>query len=362
MSTQATPVREGPPTPYRSEPPRPAEADNVRERGPKLLEQLTRALRARRYSPRTEEAYRAWVKGYVTHHGMTHPERLGARDVNAFLTHLAVERKLGVSSQNQARAALMFLYKEVIRRPLDLEDDVVRGKSPRKLPNVLSRTEVTRLLRQIPGTSGLVAGLLYGSGLRLTEALEVRVKDLDLERRELVVRSGKGGRQRITVVPAALVTPLSDQNQRRRALHDRDLAEQCGSAPMPGALHRKAPGAAIQFGWQFLFPGAACTTHPDTGLRGRPPMHATSVQRAVKKAAKALGMAKRVTCHTLRHSFATHLLEDGYDIRTIQELLGHRSVKTTMIYTHVLLNRNRGDLGIRSPLDRPWPTGDAGHT
>jgi integron integrase len=282
---------------------------------------------------------------------MTHPEELGVENINAFLTHLAVERRLGPSSQGQARAALVFLYREVLRRPVDLEGDVVRGKSPRRLPDVLSRTEVSRLLRQIPGPSGLVAGVLYGSGLRLSEALEIRVKELDLDRRELIVRSGKGGRQRVTVLPLALVTPLRDHLERRRTMHDEDLANQRGHAPLPGSFHRKSPAAAIQFAWQFLFAGSACITHPETGRSGRPHLHATSVQRAVKRAAKALGMSKRVTCHTLRHSFATHLLEDGYDIRTIQELLGHRSVRTTMVYTHVL---NRADLGVRSPLDRMW--------
>ncbi|HUF76742.1 MAG TPA: integron integrase, partial [Longimicrobiales bacterium] len=281
-------------------------------RGPKLLEQLTRALRARRYSARTEETYRAWVKGYVRFHGMRHPDQLGAPEINAFLEHIAVERKLGPSSQSQARAAILFLYREVLRRPVDpLEEDVVRAKSHRKLPSVLSRSEVTRLLRQIPGVSGLVASVLYGSGLRLSEALELRVKDVDLEKRELTVRTGKGGRQRITVVPAALATPLADQVERRRALHEQDLATGRGHVPLPGAYHRKAPHAAIQFGWQYLFPGTKCVADPGTGLRGRPHLHPTSVQRSVKRAARALGMAKHVTCHTFRHSFATHLLEDG---------------------------------------------------
>ena len=321
-------------------------------RGPKLLEQLTRALRTRRYSARTEEAYRAWVKGYVRFHGMRHPEQLGAPEINVFLEHLAVERKLGASSQGQARAAILFLYREVLRRPVEpLEDAVVRARSPKKLPSVLSRSEVTRLLRQIQGVPGLVASVLYGSGLRLSEALELRVKDLDLEKRELSVRTGKGGRQRVTVVPAVLATPLADQVERRRALHEQDLAQGRGHAPLPGAYHRKAPHAAIQIGWQYLFPSSKCLLDPSTGHRGRPRLHSTSVQRRVKRAARTLGMAKHVTCHTFRHSFATHLLEDGYDIRTIQELLGHRSVKTTMIYTHVL---NRSDLGVRSPLDRIW--------
>jgi integron integrase len=322
--------------------------------GPKLLEQLARALRTRRYSPRTEEAYRAWVREYVRFHGLKHPEELDAKAVDAFLQHLAVDRKLSPSSQSQARAAILFLYREVLRRPLDgLGSEVVRGKNPKRLPTVLTRREVGAVLRQMKGAPRLVAGLMYGAGLRLTEALEIRVKDLDLEGRELVVRSGKGGRQRIAIVPASLVEDLRDQVERRRAQHERDLAGGCGHAPTPGSYALKSTDAGIQLGWQFLFPGSTVVEDPRIGTRGRPHLHPTSVQRGVKKAAKALGIARRVTCHTFRHSFATHLLEDGYDIRTIQELLGHRSVKTTMVYTHVL---NHGSTSIRSPLDKILPT------
>lgn len=317
--------------------------------GPKLLEQLTRAIRSRRYSPRTEETYVAWVRRYIHYHGIRHPDQLGAEEVNAFLMHLAVERKVSAATQSQARAALMFLYKEVLRRDLmGVGGGVVRGKKPLRLPTVLTRGETGRLLRQLKGPQQLVASVLYGSGLRLREGLQLRVKDLDLERRELRVRSGKGNRDRVSVVPASLVERITDQIERRRAQHDRDLANGFGWAVLPDAYAVKSPKAGIEFGWQFLFPASTQTPDPATGANGRFHLHPTSVQRAVKKAARSLGMAKRVTCHTLRHSFATHLLEDGYDIRTIQELLGHRSVTTTMIYTHVL---NRGGLGIRSPLD-----------
>lgn len=322
-----------------------------RPAGPKLLEQLSRAVRARRYSPRTEEAYVSWVRRFVSYNTMRHPDDLGPEEVNAFLTHLAVERHASPSTQSQARAALMFLYKEVLRRPLGQagnDDAILRAKHRKTVPTVMTRNEAATVLREMRGTQRLVASLLYGSGLRLSEALQLRVKDLDLDRRELTIRGAKGGRERVSVLPAALVQPLTDQITRRRALQDQDLAAGFGWAVLPGRYAIKAPRAGAEFGWQFLFPSSTLTADPRTGARGRFHLHPTSVQRAVKAAVRALGMAKRVTCHTFRHSFATHLLEDGYDIRTIQELLGHRSVKTTMIYTHVL---NRGGLGIRSPLD-----------
>lgn len=319
--------------------------------GPKLLEQLSRAIRGRRYSPRTEEAYVSWVRRFVRFHDMRHPEEMGSHEVNAYLSHLAVERSSSASTQSQARAALMFLYDAVLRKPLSGigdGDSVLRGKKPKRLPTVLTRKETARVLRTMRGTQQLVASVLYGSGLRLSEALQLRVKDLDLERRELRVLRAKGGQSRVSVIPGTLVTRLEDQIERRRALHEQDLAAGRGWAILPGQYARKAPRSGSEIGWQFLFPSSTCSADPTTGALGRYHLHPTSVQRAVKTAVRALGMAKRVTCHTFRHSFATHLLEDGYDIRTIQELLGHRSVKTTMIYTHVL---NRGGLGIRSPLD-----------
>lgn len=272
-------------------------------------------------------------------------------EVNQFLTHLANEADLGPSTQAQARAALLFLYREVLKKPLDSDQaspSVVSGKKPRKVPVVLTREEVGLVLRAIKGRHHLVAALLYGSGLRLSEALRLRVGDVDLERREVVVRAGKGGRDRVSMIPDALVSRLNDRLTARRAQHEQDLSTGGGWAVLPHRLSRKSPRAGFQFAWQFIFPASRPSVDPKTGASGRYHLHPTSVQRAVRSAAMRSGVAKHVTCHTLRHSFATHLLEDGYDIRTIQELLGHRSVRTTMIYTHVL---NRSDLGIRSPLD-----------
>ena len=294
----------------------------------------------------------AWVRRFVRYHSMCHPDELASEDVNAFLTHLAVERRASAATQSQARAALLFLYKEVLNRPLaGVGVGVVSAKKPRRLPTVLTREEAAKVLRRMKGTQQLVASVLYGSGLRLAEGLQLRVKDLDLAGRELRVRGAKGGRERVSVVPGALIDRLEDQIERRRAIHDQDLAAGFGWAALPGRYATKSPKAGTEFGWQFLFPASTYTADPQTGARGRFHLHPTSVQRAVKTAVRALGLTKRATCHTLRHSFATHLLQDGYDIRTIQELLGHRSAKTTMIYTHVL---NRGGLGIRSPLDTVW--------
>lgn len=331
--------------------------DDGRERpgsGPKLLAQLARALAARRYSPRTAATYRSWVVRYVRFHDTRHPSDLGADEVNLFLTHIATTLGAGPSSQAQARAALLFLYREVLRIPLDGVDPATRvltGKHPRKLPVVLTREEVGLVLRAIKGRQQLIAAMLYGSGLRLSECLHLRAKDLDLQRRELVVRAGKGGRERVSMIPASLVPRLEDRLTARRAQHERDLCAGYGWAVLPDRFAKKAPRAGFEFGWQFVFPASTMKVDPKTGAVGRLHLHQTSVQRAVNEAGRAVGLAKRVTCHAFRHSFATHLLEDGYDIRSIQELLGHRSVKTTMIYTHVL---NRGGTGIRSPLDTVW--------
>jgi integron integrase len=279
---------------------------------------------------------------------------MGTEEINAFLTHLVVERGVSGSTQAQARAALLFLYKAVLAEPIDgLDTAVVAGKAPKRLPVVMTRAEVGRLLRAMRGNSQLVAYMLYGSGLRLSEALGLRIKDLDLTRKELVVRSGKGGRDRVSMISSALVPRLEDAIARRGAGHERDLAGGAGWVTLPAAYARKSSRAGFEFGWQFLFPSSTLTADSQTGALGRYHLHPTSVQRAVTATARTIGMTKRVTSHTFRHSFATHLLEDGYDIRTIQELLGHRSVKTTMIYTHVL---NRGGKGIRSPLDHILPT------
>lgn len=288
-------------------------------------------------------------------HAEAHPERLVEEDVNDFLSHLAVDRGVSPSTQAQARAALMFLYAKIFGRPLESSkpgESVVRARAPKRLPEVLTRREAKRVLGAIRGTSRLIASILYGSGLRLMESLTLRVKDLDLDRREIRVRRPKGGRDRVTVLPRALRPELEEQLESRRERHERDLNRGAGWAVLPGAYALKSPNAGYEFGWQFVFPASKLSADPATGSLGRFHLHPTVVQRSVRNASKSLGLGKRVTCHTFRHSFATHLLEDGYDIRTIQELLGHRSVKTTMIYTHVL---NRGGLGVRSPMDADDP-------
>lgn len=273
---------------------------------------------------------------------------MGAREVSEFLTHLAVERNVAPSTQNQALNALVFLYGPVLGRPLGELAGVVRARKPRRLPVVLSRDEIERLLSRLEGRERLVASILYGSGLRLLEALRLRVKDLDFGRGELTIREAKGGRDRVSVLPDALHESLKAQVRRVREQHALDLSADRGWAPLPGALVRKYPNAPLELGWQFLFPSARYSRDRRTGRVGRWHMAETSVQRRVKNAVFEAGITKRATCHSLRHSFATHLLERGQDIRTVQELLGHRSVNTTMIYTHVL---NRGGMGVRSPLD-----------
>ncbi|MEM7410415.1 MAG: integron integrase [Myxococcota bacterium] len=315
---------------------------------PRLLDQVRRELRVRHYSPRTESAYVHWIVRYIRFHGVRHPNEMGVAEVSAFLSHLAVEANVAPSTQNQALNGLVFLYGPVLGRPLGELAGVVRARKARKLPVVLSREEVERLLMRLEGSPRLVASLLYGSGLRLREALQLRVKDLDFARGELTIREAKGGRDRVSVLPETLHEPLKAQIRRVREQHALDLSANRGWVPMPGALVRKYPNAPLQLRWQFLFPSARTALDRRTGRIGRWHLAESSVQRRVKTGGEEAGIAKRATCHSLRHSFATHLLERGQDIRTVQELLGHRSVTTTMIYTHVL---NRGGLGVRSPLD-----------
>jgi integron integrase len=302
----------------------------------------------RHYSRRTEEAYVGWVRRFVRFCGLRHPADLGAVEVAAFLTHLAVQGKVGAATQNQALAALLFLYREILGRKLDPVVAAVRGKDSTRLPVVLTAQEVAAVLRHLRRQPRLVAGLLYGSGLRLMECLELRVKDVDLGRREIRVRRGKGGRDRITVLPEVLIDPLRRHLKEVRALHREDRGRGGGTVPLPGALARKLPGASASWPWQWVFPAQRTYLDPATGGIRRHHFHATAVQRAFAEAVRRSGVAKRATCHSLRHSFATHLLESGYDIRTVQELLGHQSVETTMIYTHVL---NRGRRGVISPAD-----------
>ena len=316
---------------------------------PKLLDQLREQIRVRHYSIRTEDVYVKWVRDYVRFHGLRHPAEMGAAEVEQFLSHLAVRRQVSASTQNQALSALLFLYKHVLRIELPWLDDVVRAKRPERLPVVLTREETQRLLALLEGEVALVAGLLYGAGLRLMEAVRLRVKDVDFARREILVRDGKGMKDRVTLLPQAVVAPLQLHLEQVAALHRSDLAAGFGEVYLPFALARKYPRAAAEWGWQYVFPAARLSVDPRSAVRRRHHLDEKKVQRAFKLAVRQAGLIKPVTPHTLRHCFATHLLESGQDIRTVQELLGHADVKTTQIYTHVL---NRGGLGVLSPLDR----------
>ena len=314
----------------------------------KLAERLRRALLVRHYSPRTEAVYRRWVTRFVRFHGLRHPAEMGEAEVSAFLTHLATREGVSASTQTQALCALLFCYRHVLGRRLGELRGLERAKRPVRLPTVLTPAEVRAVLGGLEGEAWLVASLLYGSGLRLLEALTLRVKDVDFERLEVRVRRAKGGKDRVSVLPATLRGPLRAHLEGVRRLHEADVAAGGGRVALPGALERKAPTAARDWAWQWIFP--ARRTWHDAALREerRHHLHPTGVQRAFAEAVRGSGIGKRATCHTLRHSFATHLLEAGYDIRTVQELLGHRDVRTTMVYTHVL---NRGGLGVRSPAD-----------
>ncbi len=317
---------------------------------PRLLDQLREAIRVRHYSIRTEDAYADWARRFILFHGKRHPLDLGVSEVTAFLTHLAVNRGVAASTQNQAKSALLFLYRVVLGVQLPWLDEVVGAKSPRRLPVVLTPTEVRALLHELSGTMGLVASLLYGTGMRLLEGLRLRVKDIDFERREIIIREGKGRKDRVTVLPENLMLPLNELIGRRRALHNRDLAAGAGDVWLPDALAVKYPRTAKAWGWQWVFAsGSVTSVDPRSGKLRRHHLHEASVQKAVSGAARRAGIVKPCSPHVLRHSFATHMLQAGYDIRTVQELLGHREVSTTMIYTHVL---NRGGRGVRSPLDQ----------
>lgn len=316
---------------------------------PRLLDQVRAAVRVRHYSRRTEQAYVAWVKRFVLDNGKRHPRELGAREVELFLTRLATEREVAPGTQNQALAALLFLYREVLGIELPWMEDVVRAKRPCRIPTVLSREEVARLLAMLDGQAALMAALLYGSGLRLMECLRLRIKDVDFARNEIVVRDGKGGKDRRVPLPRRLRESLGAAVERACLLHQRDLAQGAGEAWLPHALAWKYPGAGREPGWQYLFPAQGLSRDPRSGRMRRHHVDESVLQRAVKRAREAAGLVKPATCHTLRHCFATHLLESGSDIRTVQELLGHKDVATTQIYTHVL---NRGAGGALSPLDR----------
>ena len=315
---------------------------------PRLLEQVRDAIRVRHYSIRTERAYVEWIRRYILFHGKTHPAQLEARHVGAFLSYLAVERDVAASTQNQALCAIVFLYRNVLEMELGEIGNLVFAKRPQHVPEVFTKDEVRQVLRRMRGWQGLMAWLMYGAGLRLGECVSLRVGDMDFGNQRIVVRDGKGHKDRVTILPASQVAQLKTHLLKTRSLFKRDLAEGCCNVYLPYALARKYPQAPISWQWQYVFPSQKLSIDPRTGEKRRHHVHRYSVQRAIRNAVAKAGLVKRANSHILRHSFATHLLEDGYDIRTVQELLGHKDVRTTQIYTHVL---NRGGISIASPAD-----------
>lgn len=316
---------------------------------PRLLDQVRDKLRVKHYSIRTEQTYTDWIKRYIYFHDKRHPKDLGARDIEAFLTHLAVVGKVAASTQNLAKSSLLFLYREVLEIELPWLDNITQAKAPKRLPVVLTVSEVQSVLSHLTGTHSLIASLLYGGGMRLMEAVRLRVKDVDFAQHEILVREGKGFKDRVTMLPETVVAPLKAHLVKVKTLHDEDLAHGFGEVYLPFALDKKYPTAGRDWGWQYVFPSKNLSVDPRSDKTRRHHVDEKGVQRAVKQAVRDAGLVKPATPHTLRHSFATHLLQSGYDIRTVQELLGHSDVSTTMIYTHVL---NKGGRGVVSPLDR----------
>jgi integron integrase len=326
----------------------PPNADAPTAQAPRLLDQVRGRLRRLGRAKRTEQVYVGWIRRFILENGKRHPRDMGEAEIEAFLTRLAVEGGVSASTQNQALSALLFLYREVLQQPLEWLNGIQRATKPQRLPVVLTRSQVSSVLGELAGTAWLMASLLYGGGLRLMECVRLRIKDVDFERRELLVRQGKGGKDRRTVLPASLVEPLRAQVEEALRVHRADLAQGFGAVWLPDALARKYPNAPREPGWQWVFPAAARSVDPRSGRVGRHHVDERRLQRAVNLAVRGAGLTVPASCHTFRHSFATHLIEDGYDIRTVQELLGHSDVSTTQIYTHVL---NRGGLAVRSPLD-----------
>ena len=317
-------------------------------RPPKLLERMRQQMRAQHYSNRTEEAYCMWVKRYVRFHQIRHPSLLGTTEVNSFLTDLAVNQKVSASTQNQALAALLFLYRTILEKDLGNLGDIIRAHRQKRLPVVLTREEVKKVLLSIPTKRRIIGEILYGCGLRLMECVTLRVQDIDFGSNQITVREGKGGKDRVTMLPMKLKTRLKEHLEEVRRIHEKDLREGFGRVLLPDALDRKFPNAAVEWKWQWVFPQDRRWVDGRTGKEGRHHIDESLVQKVVKSAVEKAGVNKSASCHTFRHSFATHLLENGYDIRTVQELLGHSDVRTTMIYVHVL---NRGGLGVKSPVD-----------
>jgi integron integrase len=314
----------------------------------KLLECVRDVMRLKHYSLRTERTYCDWIKRFIRFHGMRHPAEMAELEVGEFLTDLARAGNVSASTQNQALSALLFLYKQVLKREIGWLNQVERAKKPSRLPVVLNRDEVHKIFAHLHGTARLMAGLLYGSGLRLMECARLRVKDIDFAYARITVRDTKGGRDRVTMLPVSLAAPLQRHLQIVRTQHEQDVADGFGEVWLPNALARKYPNAAREWSWQFVFASSRISVDPRSKVKRRHHLDESALQQAVKRAVRAAGLSKPASCHTFRHSFATHLLENGYDIRTVQELLGHKDVSTTMIYTHVL---NRPGIGVKSPLD-----------
>jgi integron integrase len=316
---------------------------------PKLLDQVRQAIRTRHYSDRTEKAYVHWIKRYIFFHNKRHPQEMAEAEISQFLSGLATDGRVSASTQNQALNALLFLYREVLGKNIGYVDGVVRAKRQPRLPTVLTRDEIKAILSQLQGVEWLMAAILYGAGVRLMECCRLRVKDVDFSRNQITVRSGKGNKDRYTMLPLATKDPLIKQLGIAKRQHELDAERGMGRVVLPNALDRKYPNAGKEWGWQWVFPATRYYVDRSTGVQYKHHLHESVIQKAVKEAARRAGLTKPATCHSLRHSFATQLLEDGYDIRTVQELLGHKDVSTTMIYTHVL---NRGGRGVLSPADR----------
>ena len=314
----------------------------------KLLDEVRYTIRTRHYSKRTEDSYINWIKRYIYYHQKRHPKEMDAKDINKFLTHLAVKEKVSASTQNQALCAIVYLYKNVLKKDVGDLGELVWAKKPKRIPVVFTKSEVKAVLSQLEGVKWLMGMLLYGAGLRLTECLRLRVKDIDFEYKQISVRDGKGEKDRITMLPEKVIEPLKEQMKYVKILFEKDIREDYTTVYLPYALERKYPNAGREFGWRYIFPSDKISKDPRTGIRRRHHIHESKLTKTVKQAVRRCGISKQVSCHTFRHSFATHLLEEGYDIRTVQELLGHSNVNTTMIYTHVI---NRGGMGVKSPAD-----------
>ena len=316
---------------------------------PRLFDRVRQIIQALHYSPRTEKTYIGWIKRFIFFHGKRHPIEMGEKEINEFLSFLAIKKNVTASTQNQALCAIVFLYRHVLNRDIGLLDGLIRAKRPGRLPVVLTKAEVRKIISHLSGIKKMIVMIMYGSGLRLMECLRLRIKDIDLLSNQIIIRDGKGNKDRITMLPEVENAPLKEHLRRVWKIHQLDLKDGFGRVYLPYALSRKYPNAPREWNWQYVFPASKRFRNPGTGEQGRHHIHETAIQKSVKKAIRDAGIVKHASCHTFRHSFATHLLEDGYDIRTVQELLGHKDVRTTMIYTHVL---NRGVRGVLSPADR----------